>query len=293
MVARLHRTAGIRRKLQYSESEIGVGNDRAGVFLVEQVHRVVERRGRPARVIGDRVAQRPLFGRVAVSSRLQIAHLVGVQRHEGFVRGRGTGGIRDAAYHRAVVVSGGQLRLEAAPRIQIVGRPEPPDRLRLILGGIDSAGARDGDRRPIDRLRPIRRSIAAPHPQLDAEVSAELHIVGGDLAGRLLDERRGERAAGVRLELRPGNIQHDLAEGTGIIRQVLGKRKSRGWRRGIVVELDITHIDKPGLRRLVTGVRPAHPLRSRSRLLSMYADRDYWRQQQSEELKTRYISCLR
>jgi hypothetical protein len=46
---------------------------------------------------------------------------------------------------------------------------------------------------------------------------------------------------------------------TGMIRQVLGKRKSRGWRRGIVVELDITHIDKPGLRRLVTGVRPAHP----------------------------------
>ena len=259
MVARLHDMAGIRRKLQYSESKIRVGNHRAGVFLMEQVHRVVERRGRPVRVIGDRVAQRPLFGRVAVSSRLQVAHLVGMQRHERFVRGRGTGGIRDAADHRAVIVSGGQLRLEAAPRIQIVGRPEPPDRLRLVLGGIDSAGASHGDRRPIDRLRPIRRGIAAPNPQLDAEVSAELQIVGSNLAGRLLDERRVERPNGVRLQLRPGDVQHDLTEGAGIFRQVLGKRERRSWGRRIVVELDITHIDKPGLRRLVTDVRPAHP----------------------------------
>jgi hypothetical protein len=53
--------------------------------------------------------------------------------------------------------------------------------------------------------------------ELDAEVRAVSGIVGSDG----LDERRFDRAVLQGLQLRPGDVQHDLAEQARIIRRVV------------------------------------------------------------------------
>jgi len=55
-----------------------------------------------------------------------------------------------------------------------------------------------------------------------------------------------------RLQLRPGDVQHGLAEAAGV-RRKLGDVED--GRRAVVVEPDDAHIHKPGLSRLaaVTG----------------------------------------
>jgi hypothetical protein len=79
-------------------------------------------------------------------------------------------------------------------------------------GPIDRAPAFDRDRRPVDVLGPIGRREAAPDPELDADVRAVLGIVGIDGGDRAGDGRRIERAALHGLQLRPGDVQHHLAE---------------------------------------------------------------------------------
>ena len=206
MVAGLDDAARVPRLLQDGQREVAVVQLVAAVEQVEGVHRVVERRRRPLVIVGDRRAQRQHFAGVVEAAHLQLGDLVhravgGVgrhgrvraHRHEGLVGGVGSGRLRHAADDRHAVVLGGERVLQVLPGVDVVGGPEAADRLGGIGAGIDRVLAGDRDRRAVDLLDPDGRGVAAPHPELDAEVGVVGAVELVDLLDRAVDERRVER----------------------------------------------------------------------------------------------------
>ena len=183
-----------------------------------------------------------------------------MQRHERFV-GRGRAGrIGDPAEQRVAVVGRSELGLKACPGIDVVRRPKPADRLGLVLVGIDRARTVDGDCGPVDVLCPAGGCVAAPHSQLEADVRMVGAVVRVELVDRRRDGRRIKYFYGTSwavrygLQLRPGDIEHDLAERLRIVVEI-GERELRDWIAGIVVEADVAHIDEAALRRLRANIR--------------------------------------
>ena len=267
MIAGLDDAGGVPRLLQDGEREVAVGQLVAAVEQVELVEGVVERRRRPLIVVGDRRAQRQHFAGIVEAAHLQLGDLVhravgGVgrhgrvrlQRHEGLVGGVGAGGLRDAADDRHAVVLRGERVLQILPGVDVVGSPEPADRLGSVRAGINRVLAGDRDRSAVDLLDPYGRGEAAPHPELDAEVGVVGSVEAVDLLDRVVDERRIERVL-ARLQLRPGDVQHDLAEAGAVLRQ-LPDIEDRG--RAVVVEADVAHIHEAGLGGLEAVERQAH-----------------------------------
>ena len=136
------------------------------------------------------------------------------------------------------------------PGLPIGRTPEAADGARLLVE--DRL-----DRRAAQRLRPIRRLEAAPHPELDRERLLRISlIVGADLGQRPVDDvvgadlrlRRG-------LQLLPAGDHHESAEDAG-----LGvERFQRIDRIAAVADEAIgAHRDQPADRRLdVLGRAPA------------------------------------
>jgi hypothetical protein len=77
-----------------------------------------------------------------------------------------------------------------------------------------------------------------------------------DLLDRTVDERRVERVLRG-LQLRPGDVQHDLAEAGGVLRQL---ERIEDRRRAGVVEADVAHVHEAGLGGLEAVERQAHGL---------------------------------
>jgi hypothetical protein len=71
MVAGLDFARRAARLLQDGEREVRIGIGMAAVVQMKEVHRVVERRRRPLRIVGDRGAQGELLGGVGVAGSLQ------------------------------------------------------------------------------------------------------------------------------------------------------------------------------------------------------------------------------
>jgi hypothetical protein len=188
----------------------------------------------------------PPLSTTSATPRLQSR--VGPQGYKGFVSGGGSRRLGNAADDRVAVIAGGERILEARPGIDIIGGPEATDRLGGVDGRIDLGLAGDREGRAVDVLGPIGRRVAAPDAELDAEVRAVCGIVGIDLGDRAVDGRGRERATLRGLQLRPGDVQHELAEAAPV-RRDLGDVEAGIV--GIVVEADVAHIDKPGLGRLV------------------------------------------